>query len=254
MPPNLTYELLASDHTDVKLEKNKVILSRMSPMSDISLILLAEGSIDGDTFIPSITSKTSKGKVLKNSQNIPPNYGSFLISVCIGILLVTLMLIGPKKYSEYKQQVVLKNYSYLTDDGWTGFEIFLHTDYAQSYSKKEFPLAFTGVKKVGENTYELNFIATNKTTLPLTIDTLFDNEDQFFFSTLKGIKNASTVTVNPLNSSPVVISFKLDKNRKLSDVYINFVLRFGDYGILGVVFYPSKNNQIMDLIKHTRID
>lgn len=254
MPSNLTYELLASDHTDVKLEKNKVILSRIPPMSDISMILLAEGSIDGDTFIPSITSKTSKGKIVKKAEEILPNYGTILISFFTAILIFAFMLYAPKKYYEYQReqakQVILNNYAYLQEDGWTGFEVFHQSGYQQSYGKNEFPLAFTGVKKIGEKTFELSFIATNKTTLPLMIDTYFDNDDEIIFSSLKGIKNAFSVSVNPLTSSPVVVSFTLDNDKKLSDIYIGFILKFSNNSLFGIQFYPEKNNKIKSLIKY----
>lgn len=251
MPPNLTYELIASDHTDVKLENNKIVLSRIPPKTEVSMILLAEGSIESETFSPTITSKTSMGKVLKENADVPPNYGNVLINTLLFIISFGIASYLPAKYIAYKAHLATQQYhdrySFLFDNGWDHFDVFTSSDYAQSYGKSEFPLVFTGVKKTAKNAYQLSFMATNKTTSVLTISASYDGGPDVFCAAL-GVSSPANTTINPLSAKPILISYTPSQNKKLPDTSIGFSIKFSNRSYWGTIFTPAKNPVIRDVI------
>ena len=46
LPPHVRYDLIAADHSNARIEKNVVILPRMPPLSEASLIVLAEAELN----------------------------------------------------------------------------------------------------------------------------------------------------------------------------------------------------------------
>lgn len=140
MPPDFTYELIAADHPDVRLVKNRMTLDRFAPATDISIILLVEGPNELDNFLPSINSKTTKGKVLKKIEEIPPNIGNVILTVFIIIIVVFLTSYITKKIFDYQEQKVKEKYSYLETEGWKLYETFIDSKVKQNYINTEFPI------------------------------------------------------------------------------------------------------------------
>lgn len=270
MPLNLDYELIASDHPDVILEKNKITISRIPPMTQVSMLLLAEGNTNND-FAVTLNSKTSNGTVYDSTSNAPSNYGNRLIGYIVVALIFIIPTFGSQYYfnekieqavSEVKKDDLLAKYSYLEKDGWEGYDIFVEDNKSKSYPNYEFPITFSGIKKVGKNTFELTFIATNKTTYVfgafahyypnsnLLPDTFTDD---FTFNPKTPGSIHRSALVDPLSSKKIVLPFEIDKNQKLSEAYIDFNLRYGDEIFHGLIFRPKNNNKI-NLIVNQELD
>lgn len=246
MPPALTYELIASDHPDIKLEKNKVILSRLSPMSELSMILLAEGSIEAENFTPTITSKTTKGKVVKRLEEVPPNIGTVLMWAGGFLVFMFVLFYIPPLVSDYQKTKTLERYAFLGKSGWRGIDRYVSSDARASYPGSEFPLVVTAANRVGD-VYEVTFTATNKTAAPLLVTAYFDlekEEDQEV--RLDTVKSVFDVPVSPMQAIPVVVSTKVPSGLQRPKLFVTVHLQFGDekFGkdnILGLRFFPSTN-------------
>jgi len=248
MPPTLTYELIAADHPDVQIDKNKVLLSRLVPNSQVSMILLAEGPIEAESFSPSLSSKATKGKIFKKLEDVPPNAGTVVLALGGFVLVVFLCVFVPTKIFEYQkrqeekaQQSLLAKYAYLDKSGWRGIDGYIKSDARNSYGGFEFPLVLTGARRTG-SIYELSFVATNKTSSLLKVTSYFEakTKDKPLYS--PGEKSVFDLQVNPMASLPVVVSAKLDPDAPLADLFVKISLKFGDDYVWGIRFYPTEND------------
>ena len=73
-PPGQKIELLAANSAGVNYEKRTVAITRLPQRSDLKLVLLFEGSPPLAPITPKVTSKTSLGRLVSES-NVPPNFG-----------------------------------------------------------------------------------------------------------------------------------------------------------------------------------
>ncbi len=246
MPPALTYELIASDHPDIELEKNKVVLSRLSPMSELSMILLAEGSIEAESFTPTITSKTTKGKVVKRLEEVPPNIGTVLMWVGSFLVFMFALFYIPSLVSDYQKAKALERYAFLGKSGWRSIDRYVSSDARASYAGGEFPLVITAASRTGD-VYEIVFTATNKTAAPLLVTAYFDLEkEEVVELRLDRVKSVFDVPVNPMQAIPVVVSTKLPSGMQRQKLFVRVGFQFGDEKlgkdhIVGLQFFPSAN-------------
>lgn len=190
MPPALTYELIASDNPDVVLQKNKIILARVSPHSEVSIVTMAEGAIEAESFSPTLNSKTTKGKVVKKQEDVPKNAGSTVLFFGGLLLLMSLMFILPAKWIEYKKeqqeverklqetkkQELLGRYAFIEQAGWRGIDNYVFSEARRSYSDIEFPMLLNSARRKG-GYFEVEFMAINKTAAPLSVTAYFDAEE-----------------------------------------------------------------------------
>lgn len=84
-PLGFKIELLAANVAGILFTKGVVSISRLPQRSSLKLILLFEGQKPYAPIIPKITSKTSLGKVVTES-NIPPNFGMAGLT-CLGFFI-----------------------------------------------------------------------------------------------------------------------------------------------------------------------
>jgi len=245
MPPALTYELIASDHPDVLLKNNKLLLSRVPPQSEVSIVLMAEGSIEAENFSPTINSKTTKGKVVKKQEEVPPNAGVVVMTAGGFLLLMGLMFLIPSKWIEYQQeqkkaeiQAALGRYKFLEQAGWRGLDPYVFSEARRSYSEIEFPMLFNSAQLKGDE-FEVRFLATNKTAAPFGVTAYFGTEKDVI--SVNGKKSAFDVNIPPMQSIPVVVSAKIPKKLATEELFVTVSFTFGEERIYGLRFYPSLN-------------
>jgi hypothetical protein len=239
MPTALTYELIAADHPDVRLDKNKLIFTRISPKSEVSMVLLVEGAIENESFSPSLSSKTTKGKVVKKLEEVPQNRGDSVLVIVITILFLSALFFLPVKWFDYhrkqKEEKIIKAYSFLKDDGWREYERALSSEVLAGYSGFEFPILFRSAKRKG-NYIEVQFLAINKTAAPLQVTAFFENEEKDII-----IHDIFQKVVEPMKSMPVVISDDIPKGDASKKFFVRVTLGFGKNNLIGLKFYPSLN-------------
>lgn len=255
MPPALTYELIAADHPDVQLDKNKLVLSRIPPRSEVSLVVLAEGAIEAESFSPTLSSKTTKGKVVKKLEEVPPNAGVVVLSIGGVLMLFALVILIPSKWIEYQNErqetqkkEILGRYAFLEQSGWRKFDSYVFSEVRRSYSGFEFPIAFNSARRKG-NYVEIQFLATNKTAAPLKATAYFDTEQDGV--SIVGEKSVFDMLVNPMQSIPVVVGTQISRNHPLEKLFVKLNLKFGEENVWGVRFYPSLNKTANQALQGT---
>ncbi|OGO36562.1 MAG: hypothetical protein A2Z03_02680 [Chloroflexi bacterium RBG_16_56_8] len=255
MPPALSYELIASDHPDVLLQKNKLVLSRVSPQSEVSIVLMAEGAIEAESFSPTINSKTTKGKVVKKQEEVPPNAGIVVMSVGAFVLFIGLMFIIPSKWLDYQKEQkeaekreILGRYAFLEQAGWRGLDHYIFSEARRSYSEIEFPMLFSSARRKGDN-FEVQFLATNKTAAPLSVTAYFDTEKGGV--SVEGKKSAFDVSVPPMQSIPLVVSTEIPRKLAAEKLFVTISFKFGEEQLWGLRFYPSLNKAANNALQGT---
>lgn len=246
MPPALTYELVAADHPDVKLQKNKLLLARIAPRSEISMILLAEGNLEAESFSPTLSSKTTKGKLVKKLEEVPPNAGAVVLSIVSFVAVMALMFYLPQRWIEYQTQQkenekreVLKKYAFLEAAGWRGLEPYVGSQLRQSYSSLEFPVIFQSATRKGDQ-LEMQFAVTNKTAALLKVTAYADAEPKRQTATVFGRNSVFDAPVNPMQSLSIVIAMNTIGNDP-ENLFVRFSFEYAEERLWGVRFYPVHN-------------
>jgi hypothetical protein len=255
MPPALTYDLIAADSPDVRLDSKKLVFSRISPRSEVSIVLLAEGAVQSENFEATLNSKTTKGKIVKKLEDVPPNAGSFVLSVGGILLFLALGVVIPLKWLEYQTEQresekneVLKNYSFLEDAGWRQIDRFIFSDARASYAGFEFPILFNSAHRKGNN-FEVRFFATNKTSAPLKVYAFFSSEEEDV--SIIHTNLAKDILVQPMQTSPVVVSADIDSSMKdLDKLHVEVRMQFGELPPIFVIFSPSLNKASNQAFRH----
>lgn len=86
MPTKFSVELVASDALGVEKNKGFFTIHRLPQRSQVTLVFLIEGNEIPTELLPKLTSKTSKGRLVRNGG--PPNYG---IMAAIAVLYLSFM-------------------------------------------------------------------------------------------------------------------------------------------------------------------
>lgn len=162
------YEIIASTLEEIQLEKNKLSISRLAQGDEFSILLLAEDGNFSDKDITSISSKTTKGKLIKDLQSIPPNFGSALLSILFLVFLVSIPFLSINLYNsinDNSNSVILKEqnskYNFLKEEGWSEYDRFVESELSKLYIDKEFPIYQSSMKRKG-NIVLINFKLINK--------------------------------------------------------------------------------------------
>ena len=257
MATKLKYELLAADDPNVQLTKNTIVLNRLPPGCQISMIILAEGQLDH--FIPTITSKAAKGKTFTGDAAVPPNWGSVMLVVIVSLGLALGAITTGRMYSEYvtnearaayeqeraketaAERELRAKYDYLVKDGWRDIDSFINSEMRACYPAAEFPIALTSSELTG-GTYKLSFIATNKTASVLKLAAYFSVEDESGDSpSLSDEKSLFNLPVNPLTSAPIMISVSLPPPEFRENLTVRFALEGGRDHNVYFYFLPWAN-------------
>jgi hypothetical protein len=256
LPPNISYELIAADLSNASIDGFAVVLPRIPPLSEASVIVLAETKIEPSASNIKISSRTTKGIVFKRVDEVLPNAGRF-IAACLGaIALAGLMFSLPTLYTQYQLWRNNDQITALTKSGWSGLERYLGSDLKDNYRHGEFPFHFVSASADGKNLV-LVFDIVNKTAMLAKITA--------YFQCPHGKKNAlscdgelktkvSTINqpLDPLQSARLTVSADLSQLSNISEVFVEVSMQVDPDGrgeLVWANFHPLKNEESLAILK-----
>ena len=103
---SLKYELVAFNDSNMSLENNLIKINRLHKMSKVSILLLVEHGDFSYKQILQVDSKTEKGKIIKNAEQVPPNVFDLL-----SVFFIIIPIFGLAYYLGYQKEDIdiLKN-------------------------------------------------------------------------------------------------------------------------------------------------
>lgn len=173
--PACSYELIASTDGNTVLHKNKILAERLSGEDEITAIVLTEGKEFTREDIISISSKETKGKLVKKLDDILPSSRLILIFIIItGLLfsfifsLPTILEFGKKDVLiDAKQTKSLKNHH--EAEGWKISKSYYENGISKYYKENELPFQ-VGLPMRQGDTVSIKINISNKTEKPLKLD------------------------------------------------------------------------------------
>lgn len=128
LSPSLRYEIVGSNTQDVAIEKNKVLLERVGPDDEVTVLLLVEGGNFTKADIVNCLSKDTKGKVVNKLEEVMPTgpqrigIVSFILGIPIlsylTILSVDYFLQSPKQSPQVIANAEKEREQTVDIDGW----------------------------------------------------------------------------------------------------------------------------------------
>jgi len=222
LDPELKGELLASSSSNVSFEKSIMKIERLHKGEKTSAILLIDNGMLDSTKIISVSSKGTKGRVIKEASDIPPNFAKTFILFIFFICIFPGVKYAQKAYKTINNQYVEYRLKSIVDLGWSNLSKYYQSDLSMSYSNQEFPIRFIGPQVSENNTSMLVFEAYNKTASPLEVMVNMFNmhpEDLTFYErvTLQPLTKQRIVIPNPKErfSTPDPLGFRLTWNGKV---------------------------------------
>lgn len=173
--PTCTYELVASTDGSTVLHKNKISVERLSGEDEITAIVLTEGKEFTREDIISVSSKETKGKLVKRLEDILPSSRLILIFIIIfGLFfsfifsLPTILEFVRKDISAgVKELKVQKNFH--KGEGWMITESYYESGISKYYKENELPIQVDSPIR-REDTVSVTINISNKTEKILKLD------------------------------------------------------------------------------------
>lgn len=169
LDPELKGELLASGSGDIALEGSTLKIERLHKGCEASVMLLIENGTLDSTKIVSISSKATKGSVLKKVTDVPPNFAKAFIFFVLVLGFFPAMIYGTYAYDKIHGAYVRYQLKTAHDLGWSNLSKYYTSDLKKSYSNQEFPVRYLGRKTDVNKRNMLEFEAYNKTAVTLEI-------------------------------------------------------------------------------------
>lgn len=169
LDPELKGELLASGSGDIALEASTLKIERLHKGCEASVMLLIENGTLDSTKIVSISSKATKGSVLKKVTDVPPNFAKAFIFVVLVVGFLPAMIYGTYAYDKIHASYVRHQLKVAHELGWSNLSKYYTSDLKESYSNQEFPVRYIGRKTDVNKRNMLEFEAYNKTAVTLEI-------------------------------------------------------------------------------------
>ena len=169
LDPELKGELLASGSGDIALEGSTLKIDRLHKGCEASVMLLIENGTLDSTKIVSISSKATKGSVLKKVTDVPPNYAKAFIFFVVALGFFPAMIYGNYAYDRIHESYVRYQLKTAHALGWSNLSKYFTSDLKKSYSSQEFPVRYLGRKTDVNERNMLEFEAYNKMAVPLKI-------------------------------------------------------------------------------------
>lgn len=171
--PELSIELLATDNTELSVTDNKLQVSRIHKLKDVSALLMVEGGVFEHSKITAFSSKAVSGRVLKANEDTPLNWAILFTCMVLFISIFPSFYYGMELYDDFikasQTASEQKELSSLIGAGWSNLGDYYKSPIRTSYTSKEFPILIkdTFVDKSG--TEYLNFEVVNKTGLSMEV-------------------------------------------------------------------------------------
>ena len=163
LPPNISYELIAADLSNASIDRFAVILPRIPPLSEASVIVLAEAKTEPSASNIKISSRTTKGQVLRKVADVPPNAGRAIAGILGFVAVAALLFSLPTLYSQYQAWRNNDQITALTKSGWSELGRYLSSDLKDNYKHGEFPFHFVSAAADGKKFSTHVFDIVNKT-------------------------------------------------------------------------------------------
>jgi len=205
----LKYEILSTTLDELELKVNKLVIPRLAPSDEISVLLLIENGDFLDTDIKSILANTTKGKIIA-LENLPPNYGLFFVMMFIFISLI----FAPSKllelYDNYQLEQIKKEYSFLEKNGYIEYDEYLKSDIKKFYDKTEFPIFQISQKREGD-IVSFNYRLVNNLASQMII--IIEKKDG---------NNIYPFILKPKEYKDVSLNIHFPKDSKMDEQILNF--------------------------------
>ncbi|MDY6451287.1 hypothetical protein [Acinetobacter faecalis] len=229
---SLKYELLAFNDSNMSLDKNIIKISRLHKKSKVSVLLLVENGDFTHKQIIQVDSKTEKGKVIKNVEEVPPN----LFDLILGFLLLLPFIVvsawagyiykdtsdtkisldNKIKFIENGEYYVSNENLKLKKMGWLNLIDYEGSKLSKSYFGTEFPIRFLEKKSLEDGRVIFAFELINKTALPFRVSV--DIADKSFIQEMENrIQFYNSIDdIQPLSKKLLVTKpINIEKYKKL---------------------------------------
>lgn len=229
LDPDLKVELLASNSSDLTVEKTHIKINRLHKGQEASAILLIENGILDPSKVISISSKGTQGKTYKKIEDVPPNFALTFLFVAFILGVVPGLFYGFKAYESLSKAYTEHKLKSIHELGWSNLERYYDSELKESYSNQEFPVRLVESKKQPSKTDALIFELYNKTAIPMEV--VADKKTR-----AKGdLSYFTSVTVPSMSKETLTIKQPTDSEKNPEPEY-EFSFKHGDEFIYGITY------------------
>ncbi len=222
-------ELLASSSSGISFDGSTLKIERLHKGMEASVVLLIERGLLDSAKIISVSSKGAKGRVVKKTSDMPPNYARAFLFLVFYVALIPVVLYGDKAYYRVKAAYVESQLVSSYKIGWSNLGRYYDSDLRKSYSNQEFPIkAIRGNGKI-DGSNMLEFEIYNKTALPMEVSV---NRKM---APLGDISNFASVVVPPMTKAPLAVR-KPDLTADPGSQELRFNIRFGEEFVHSLIY------------------
>lgn len=232
LDPELRGELIASSSADITFEGATMKIERLHKGSEASAMILIENGTFDATRIISVSSKATKGSVLKTVRDLPPNFAKAFLVAMLYLGFFPALVYGPKVYDQLHSEYVEYRLQSLYQQGWTNLSTYYGSEMRQSYSDHEFPIRLIDHRVNSEKKPTMTFEVYNKTALPMSVTANKRGSQP------GDISNYASADLPPMSkqtlSAPVPERSSGSQNTELE-----FTLKAGDEFLFGLVYVAN---------------
>jgi hypothetical protein len=237
LDPSLKYEIVASSDSTCVLESSAIKIPRIPPGDDFSVLLLVEGGDFSRERLSTISSKSTKGKLLNGIENVPPNAGTALLVVFAFLVLMAAPVAGIHYYDEWQKAAAedmtaarLARLDYLRKEGWNNLDRYSESAFREHYPDGEFPIHQTKAERKGD-VVEIQFRIVNKSAAALRLSALSEWPYKADDPKSWEDRNIFVHKVEPQSANNLTIKLYFPKTKK-GEASIEFQLSIGRDSLL----------------------
>lgn len=171
LDPAASYEIIASTDNTCSLTNATVEVPRIPPGDDFSVLVLSEGGDLTKDHVSGISSATTKGKVINELGEVPPNAGNALLGALAFILLIAAPIASIEGYSTWQEHELDKRVERIkasTDQNWNGLQRYAESQFSELYALGEFPIYLSDLRRDGQRVF-VTFKVMNRAAAPLDL-------------------------------------------------------------------------------------
>lgn len=169
LDPAASYDIVASTDSTCSIEKSTVVVPRIPPGDDYSILVLVEDGELTTKHIAGISSSTTKGKVLTRLGDVPPNAGNVVLVVVFICLLLGTPIAAIEAYEKWSDRKMQERIEMLTESlgrQWKELERYAKSEFSTHYAAGEFPIHLIGKSRNGQRV-TVKFKVINRAAAPL---------------------------------------------------------------------------------------
>lgn len=236
LDPGVSYEIVASTDSTSTINNSTISIPRLPPGDDYSVLLLIEGGDFTNERISGLSSSTTKGKIFKELDNVPPNAGKAFLTVLATLLIAATPIAGIEGYQAWENSKKHSHFVELTKSlgqEWSGLEAYAESNFGKYYTAGEFPIHLLEKRRKGKRVV-LMFHLINRAAASLEVDLIvnspFYNKDpKPWLSTAY-----KTITVLPATTKKIEVILFWPKG-KVEEAEFNFIMSVGSEKYISVI-------------------